>query len=680
MIPTDLLLLNTSNYPRVPLYPYAFIQVAEVARRHGLRVASVDLLGVPEGEWRPRLRALIAAHQPRAVGVHLRQLDSLFVEEYRGYWSRDLATTPSALPGAARAEQEVGFRPVEATARLVALIRDLTRAPVLLGGHGFTSSPRAVFRRVAPDLAVVGEPDGLFARFDDALAGRDRASIPNLAFAGEAGLVLTPRVNFGPAEGPEYTPALVDEIRRFYGSQSLPQQTFSVEVMRGCPYRCSFCCEPGVKGREARVRSLDAVEADVTLLARQGLGRIWMVCSELNVFGPELALALGERLIRLRERLGVDLRWYAFSLPSRMSTDTWRTLSRSGFRGGFNTFLSLDDENLRAARVPYRAADALAEYENLEIVSRELPPGDGIRARGTMSLFLGNTHATTATVSRSLAALHARGLLETIRLPGVMTATRVFETLEEGAAAGEVVSFGPTPDGEVDLSLPTFAYPAALLRHFGGRRPLERFMRWLDLTLLSRAFEATLDWSLFLAGAAAEPALRAWLDDAALRDRWGGHPALGPVLEGLHRGALRALLLPAAEERGEAGAAAHAALTAIFTRHPDPVAAALAALGLPPALDEALALPVLDLLGRLYARFDDAEAALAAVAAAAPGDAALAVLAARYVIHRRNVILDPAFREPLLGGAARSPHDLKRGASPHPIRGVAASRRSLPIV
>ena len=40
----------------------------------------------------------------------------------------------------------------------------------------------------------------------------------------------------------------------------------------------------------------------------------------------------------------------------RQRSATWRELARSGFRGGFNTFQSLDDENLRAGRVPHSIA------------------------------------------------------------------------------------------------------------------------------------------------------------------------------------------------------------------------------------------------------------------------------------------------------------------------------------
>ena len=39
----DVLLLNRSNLPSRPIYPYAFVQLKALARRYRLKVASFDL-------------------------------------------------------------------------------------------------------------------------------------------------------------------------------------------------------------------------------------------------------------------------------------------------------------------------------------------------------------------------------------------------------------------------------------------------------------------------------------------------------------------------------------------------------------------------------------------------------------------------------------------------------------
>jgi hypothetical protein len=54
---TDLLLLNASNLPTVPIFPYAFVQVSAIARRFGLNVARFDFLNAHR---MPRWQSLLA--------------------------------------------------------------------------------------------------------------------------------------------------------------------------------------------------------------------------------------------------------------------------------------------------------------------------------------------------------------------------------------------------------------------------------------------------------------------------------------------------------------------------------------------------------------------------------------------------------------------------------------------
>ena len=593
--------------------------------------------------------------------MHVRQTDSLLVEDYRAYEGRD--------------SKERLFLPIEETRHLLGAVRELSPVPVLIGGHGFSSNPRGLFDYLKPDLAVVGEPDGLFSRFDDVLAGRDLESVPNLVYWKNGRPVLNARTFFPPASGAEYTVEIVEGIKRFYGERFLDGQTFPVEVMRGCPYRCYFCVEPVVKGHEARLRNLDAVMADVEFLAWHGLNRIWLVCSELNVFGPELALDVGERMIELQEKLGETLRWYAFSLPVRMREETWRTLVRSGFRGGFNTFMSLDDVNLKKGRVPHRGIDAVEEYEIIERLAVEMgADADDFRSRGTLALFFGNAFATLETVSRSLALLRARGLLETARVPVVISATRVFEGTEQNGGADRSVAWsfdanGPTaPDPG---RLPTFSYPKALLDHFGDRRALDVFFTWVQTTLLSRAHEADKDWPLFLANTVPQAQTVRWLSERLRSGAGGASDSIGRRLGTAARAELTALLLdpkasavaelyfPSRERRVAAGEVAYGVLLSLFEHASLATASALRRLGFPESLDASLDAPVYDLLEPLYRRFESLESAVAA-----EGPASIEGVVARFIVYRRNLVVDPKYRPALFtdeatGLASESRHKVR---------------------
>lgn len=651
----DMLLLNASNYPRVPIFPYAFVQTSEIARRHGLRLVSYDTLGTPASSLRSELSRLIERHRPRAIGIHLRQTDSLLVEEYRGYLSRDASAPP--------------FYPLVATERVIAHLRDLSPAPIIIGGHGFTSSAHGVFGRLSPDFGVVGEPDAFFERFEDVLARRDLRTIPNLMFRDGARAVANERVFFPPASGPEYTDEIVEEVKKFYGTPSLAAQTFPVEVMRGCPYKCYFCVEPAVKGRHAVVRDLDSVMADIDRLSAHGLSRIWLVCSELNIFGEQLALEIAERIVKLREKTGRDVRWHAFSLPVRLSKDDWRTLVRGGFRGGFNTFMSLDDENLARGRIPHRAEDAIREYEIVESVADELgAAADDLRSRGTMALMFGNSFATPETVYRSLRALHERGLLETVRVPMVFAATRIFETLDsdEERERNLRCSFPSegSPTEAIDLTEPTYEYPKALIEHFGDRTTLDLFFAWLETTVVSRLHEREKDWALFLANTTTPARFADWLSqrrrlagdapppEAALR---GLDPSARATLDALladpTQARVRVLFMPPPLSRRELGDVARAALLALFDGLPAVCASVFEVLGLTGSLDA----PIYPLLEALYSRYDSNEDAFAAVERAlGVGETSIEAFFVRFFFYRRNIVIDPRYRAPLFGGPHRS--------------------------
>jgi hypothetical protein len=86
-----------------------------------------------------------------------------------------------------------------------------------------------------------------------------------------------------------------------------------------------------VKGRQERVRDLDVVMADVEFLARQGIAKFWLICSEINIHKNDLILSVAERMSKLREQYGTHLRWNAYLLPREYSREDIATVVNSGF-------------------------------------------------------------------------------------------------------------------------------------------------------------------------------------------------------------------------------------------------------------------------------------------------------------------------------------------------------------
>ncbi|MGB5600679.1 MAG: hypothetical protein WBM66_18290, partial [Thiothrix litoralis] len=260
--PLDILFINLTNWPGNPVYPYAFVQVSALARRAGLSVRRWDGLGLNRGQQLSCISDLVRQYQPRAVGFTIRQADSTESDEYLG----------------TKAESRPRWFPMEDTHAAIQRIREISSAKILVGGFTFTVNPVSAAEYLKPDFGIIGEPDDLLAHFDEVLEGKTEG-IANLLYYHEGEWQQNERVYYGPLDDLEYTAEIIDEICRFHGERPFREthlapvpglntahdtgRAIAVEISRGCPCHCAFCCEPLVKGRSVRLRDLDVIEAEV---------------------------------------------------------------------------------------------------------------------------------------------------------------------------------------------------------------------------------------------------------------------------------------------------------------------------------------------------------------------------------------------------------------------------------
>lgn len=495
----DLLLLNASNYPGYAVYPYAFVQVSAIARRHGVRVARFDFLDTPGSVRAKKLAALLTRYRPRMVGFHLRQADTVVEGDYR-------------LPP--EGDPSMYFLPVDDTADLIAATRALTDAPVVVGGFGFTVQPVRLARRLGVDFGVQGEPDGFFARFADVLARRRLATIENLIYRVGKGYRKNPRVFFSPAAEAEYTPEILDELTRFQRKHPGAEATRAhapVEIARGCPMRCYFCQEPAVKGRKVRVRDWAAVETDLRALDQRGIRQVWLVCSEINA-DPNLAVVIARKMACLNRGRAPGRRftWKSYNLPTTSRAHLARMIA-SGFVPGWNDFASFEDRNLRRCRVPYRAAQALAYCRAFQsLADRHGIEGEATR---TFFLFLGNAFANARTVRETLRRVDEAGLSHVHDKASITMATRVFVDGRRFSCGNARTNFSRGRTGQIPLEVaaPTFHYPPALLKRLGSVAALRDFFTYIGSTFLSSSHRETKDFCSFLRDNAPGPRLAGFI-------------------------------------------------------------------------------------------------------------------------------------------------------------------------
>ncbi|MDR1044415.1 MAG: cobalamin-dependent protein [Candidatus Adiutrix sp.] len=311
-----------------PVYPLGASAAAELARQNGHQARLVDLLADNQfsGGYDPaRLAAHINEFQPDCLGLSLRNLESADSSDAGEDWSLDILKS------------------------LVAELRRLTKAPLVLGGAGFSLMPEQVLRLSGADYGLPGEGEEIWPAFLNELnAGRARPGLQ-------------------PASGPVarqlaayYDP---DLVRAYDAAGGL----IGVQSKRGCPLNCLYCSYPLLEGRRIRPRPAAEVLDDLRFLAR-------------HLDSPQVAFAdavfndprgYWRELLEALASSGLKIRWTAFFQPAELSREDLRLIKASGASGlefgtdgacdatlaGLNKPFRFDlvrrlQENCRAAGVP----------------------------------------------------------------------------------------------------------------------------------------------------------------------------------------------------------------------------------------------------------------------------------------------------------------------------------------
>lgn len=275
---------NTAVLP-YPVYPLGISVLATGLGRVGHQVEIFDLL--QEGRDLTRLDQVVADFSPGVIGISIRNLDDV-----------NIFTDP---------------RYVDAVKGLVDWLRQLTAAPLVLGGSGFSLLPDTMLRAVGADYGVVGEGEG---RFVELVAALERGQPP------EAGILRSaPPGELSALPVTAYDPGLMS----FYISQG---GVAPVQTKRGCSCRCIYCSYPLLEGVRIRARDPETVVREMQQLAQEhGVKEVFFTDSVFNDDqGEHLAL------LTALERAGSRLPWSAYIKPRGLDDEVVELMKRTGLK------------------------------------------------------------------------------------------------------------------------------------------------------------------------------------------------------------------------------------------------------------------------------------------------------------------------------------------------------------
>jgi radical SAM superfamily enzyme YgiQ (UPF0313 family) len=289
------ILLISANRERMP-YPVAPLGLAYIAQaltQAGHEVQVTDLCF--SADIVIDLKRALQTFTPDLVGISLRNLDNL-----------TYPTSVSYLPD------------LDET---VAIVRQNSAAPIVLGGSGFSLVPLPLMQRVQADFGVVGEGDEAMQQLVASLTkGSDPAGIPGLLRKGSEDFIL-----------PSAAEKFSFPDRSFLDNQRYLEQggMANLQTKRGCPFHCIYCTYPLLEGCQVRVRPVAEVVREMKdLETKYKVDHIYFVDDIFNY-----PVDYTEALLREMIAQDVKMNWAAFVNPQFLTAEMTALMARAGCEG-----------------------------------------------------------------------------------------------------------------------------------------------------------------------------------------------------------------------------------------------------------------------------------------------------------------------------------------------------------
>jgi radical SAM superfamily enzyme YgiQ (UPF0313 family) len=326
---------NTLTVP-YPVYPIGLDYVAgALAPAHEVRILDMNCAGIVD------LESVIDEFQPEVVGISLRNIDNTDTTDPQEFMA--------------------GYR------RLTKTVRTHCRAPIVLGGAGFSIFPEIILDALAADYGIVGEGGRMAALLDALADGASPVGLPG---------VVTPKRNPGlPGPAPLGLERSFDSGSAHLSFYLRHGGMLNLQTKRGCPFRCVYCTYPQIEGRRLRLMDPSSVADTAKALEDAGARYFFIVDSVFNA-DTDHSLAVAEQF----RNKGVSIPWGAFLAPLRMPDAYFDTLARAGLTHVEFGTESLSDRVLRAYGKPFHRRWVLEAHEQardagLHIAHYFLPGG-----------------------------------------------------------------------------------------------------------------------------------------------------------------------------------------------------------------------------------------------------------------------------------------------------------------
>jgi len=294
----ELVTLVNSNQVKPAVAPIAFDYLWEPLLKAGFTVDLLDLCF--SSGFTEDIAGYCAQHQPAFWGLTMRNTDDVYFSSQHSF--------------------------LDKVRDMIAALRHHSKAPIIMGGVGFSIMPEKIMAYCGADFGIICEGEVSFPLLLTKLAaGQPYEDVPGLVYRTEAGIRRN-QVSFADlAEVGAHRRQFVDN-KLYFAKGGLA----AVETKRGCTRPCIYCVEPLVKGRKVRLRDPRHIVDEIESLVAQGIYAIHINDSEFNL-DVNHAIAFCQELVR--RGVNRQVQWYAYGMPSPFPEPLARNMKEAGCVG-----------------------------------------------------------------------------------------------------------------------------------------------------------------------------------------------------------------------------------------------------------------------------------------------------------------------------------------------------------
>ena len=311
---------NRNQFP-IPVMPLGACMVADAAQKTGHEVRLLDMMF--ERKPLSALRSQLTEWHPEVIGLSVRNIDN-----------NDMRSPSFFLKE---------LRP------LVAAIRSMSKAVVVLGGAAVSVMPEELLRYSGTDMAVTGDGETVFPDLLDRLYGgeppRELSGVARI----EDGVFYSnpyfPSDSICRCASPDFSRWI--DINKYLGRLS----TVPLQTKLGCHFNCIYCTYRKIEGSRYRLVNPDEVADTVKSLSLRRLRDIEFVD---NVFNSpyDHAVSICEKLAEAR--CGASLTSLELN-PLFIDDELITAMEKAGFSGIGITVESASDTVLEGLKKGFTA-------------------------------------------------------------------------------------------------------------------------------------------------------------------------------------------------------------------------------------------------------------------------------------------------------------------------------------